>query len=66
MYDNKLWFFVKNLIGFLANLVTAAPKESEIPAGVLMKFVSSNSLIEFVTKLSEPDEQEESKDEDVA
>ena len=38
-YTNKIWHFVKYSIFFFANLVTAAPDESQIPSAVLSKFM---------------------------
>ena len=60
-YENRIWFFVKNLVGFLANLVTAAPASSQICEEVLRAFTKKTVIIEFITKLSESEE--ESKEE---
>jgi len=43
--------------------VTSAQKESPIPQNVIGKLTSSNTIIDYITKLSEPEEQEESKEE---
>ena len=64
-YENRIWFFVKNLIGFLSNLVTAAPKDSPIPDCVLNEFLITNTLVEFCTELTVP-EVEESKESEIA
>ena len=52
-YTNKVWHFVKYSIFFFANLVTAAPEESLIPSAVLNKFISSNTIVRFLTEVTE-------------
>ena len=47
---SRLSIFIGHYLGFISNLVTAAPAESHIPSVVLQMFLASEPLVVYIVE----------------